>query len=91
MIWSTISRPVRARVRYCPCALADGKAGMKAKDATRTTFTAPGSPDDPCGDYAYAMSAITDVLRNFPEALEAVRIAVRKSDERWQQIQRERT
>jgi hypothetical protein len=44
----------------------------------------PGSPEDPCSDYAYGMAAIRDTLLHFPEAREAIELALQDAEERWE-------
>jgi hypothetical protein len=85
MIWSTTEETVIFRVRYCCCAGANAKGSDKGNAATKPAAPImPGSPEDPCSDYAYAMAAIRDTLLHFPEAREAIELALQDAEERWE-------
>ncbi len=83
MLWSTTKSGVKPRVRYCPCAAANGTT----KDHARSV-PVPGSPEDPCADLHYAFAAIARVLPRFPEAEKAIHEALRQANEQWQQRHR---
>lgn len=83
MLWSTTPIRVKPRVRYCKCAATN----TATKGQTRSV-PVPGSPEDPCADYAYSLAAIAKILPRFPEAEKAIHEALLEANEKWQQSRR---
>ncbi len=83
MLWSTTKSRGKLRVRYCPCA-----ATNRTTEDHARSVPVPGSPQDPCAEFAYAFAAIARVLPRFPEADKAIREAILQANEKWQQRQR---
>ena len=86
MLWSTQSRRGKPRVRYCPCAATNSQPDAKARKGTPApAIPVPGSPEDPCSDYAYGMAAIARVLRRYPEVEKVVHQALLEADKQWRE------